>query len=278
MDQQRTITSAQQPSPSSSRPRVVILGAGNVATHLSQALAGVANVCQVWSRSQASAERLAALLPDAQPVSSFDNIVRDADFYIISVPDDAVASVSAALGSVNGIVAHTSGSVPVTAIAQKGGGVFYPLQTFSRTTPVCVEQVPFFIEGTTAAACMALKSLAASISESVHEADSAHRAVLHLAAVFACNFANHMWAIAQDQLQRGGYDLDVFGPLLHETLRKALANGAFASQTGPAVRGDNAVMQAHEAKLSGDEARLYRLISSMIVDSHHSKTKANEQD
>lgn len=252
------------------RPRVVLLGAGNVATHLARALDGVTELCQVWSRTEQSASQLCSGLLSAQPVTDAQDIRRDADFYIISVPDDAVGGVSAMLGDVGGIVAHSSGSVPIDALCQKRRGVFYPLQTFSRHRDVCVREVPFFIEGVDAEALEALKTLAGLISDVVHEADSEHRAVLHLAAVFACNFSNHLWAIAEEQLRKGGYDLSVFSPLLHETLRKALTNGASKSQTGPAVRGDYAVIRTQLSKLSGDSAELYQLMTRMIIDAHRS--------
>lgn len=242
--------------------RVVILGAGNVATHLALALASDCCVEQVWSRTEDNARALAAKLPGCSVIASPAEAVRDADVYLISVADDAVATVAQQLGPVSGVVAHTSGSIPVQVLSDAGHaqtGVFYPLQTFTRDVPLNMAQVPFFIEGPDE-----LWDMAQLIGDRVYRADSARRAALHLAAVFACNFANLQWTVASQLLANDGLDFDVLAPLLTETLRKAIHNGPERSQTGPARRGDENVMAAHQAKLQGDELELYRLCSKMI--------------
>lgn len=238
-----------------------------MAWSLAPALDAVANVVQVYSPTIDHARSLANRLKDCQPIDSLDNVIKDADYYIISVKDDAVAPVAAALHSVTGIVAHTSGSVPADALlpASDQTGVFYPLQTFSKADTVDVRQVPFFIEGNDTAVFDSLTSLARKISDRVYAADSAHRAVLHIAAVFACNFANNLWAIASDLLAQGGYSLDVMKPLLEATLDKAMRMHPDLAQTGPAVRGDTRVIDSHRSKLSGTDLQIYDLLTQSIA-------------
>jgi predicted short-subunit dehydrogenase-like oxidoreductase (DUF2520 family) len=148
-------------------------------------------------------------------------------------------------------------------------GVFYPLQTFSRQKAVNVSEIPFFIEGSDDEVTTLLMSLAERLTDKVYKADSKQRATLHIAAVFACNFANHLWGISADILAQSGYSFDVFKPLLQETLRKAFEMGPTAAQTGPAKRGDMNVINGHLAKLDGDRHELYELITKMILNNNH---------
>jgi len=227
----------------------------------------------VWSRTLDNARALSGTLRNARPTDNLDQVQRDADFYIVSVVDDHIADVVRRLGPVDGIVAHTSGSFPLESLCQASGsvhcGVFYPLQTFSKTSEVDIAHIPFFIEGTDPETIEALAGLAGTISDNVNSVDSSVRGHLHIAAVFANNFANYMWDIADSYLrEHTGFDISVFAPLLAETLRKAMSIGPRAAQTGPAKRGDCALINRHIGALRADDAEIYRLISNRITQRH----------
>lgn len=253
--------------PLAPRPRVAVIGAGNVAGHLAEALAQVGCLAGVWSRNGSHAISVAAPLNVlGGPMSAMP---RDLDVYIVAVKDDAIHAVSAAIDPVDGIVAHTSGTAPMDSLVQPRRGVFYPLQTFSNNRHIDMSEVPFFIEGSDDCVSEALISLALRISPNVRYAGSDTRATLHLAAVFACNFANHSWAIAEDILKReAGCSLEVFAPLLRETLAKAMECGADVSQTGPAVRGDVHTMEKHMQRLNGLRSDIYKIMSQDIINSN----------
>lgn len=248
-----------------------------MATHLAAALdaAPGCDVIQVFSPVQAHASALASALRQSSYTNCPAEIVDDADFYIVAVKDDVISSLGSALPHLHGIVAHTSGSVPMDALAGMSDryGVFYPLQTFSRTAKLDISKVPFFIEGSDTATTEALMSLARLISHSVTEADSSRRAILHIAAVFACNFTNYMWDIASGILDAHGMRFSVFAPLLKQTLDKALSMHPYDAQTGPAMRADVAVMQKHEALLPDDQKLIYNLISAAIMRRHNISTE-----
>lgn len=258
-----------------SNQRIVILGTGNVATHLCRALSQKCHVVQIWSRNVDHARELAAEMPDAQAIDAVADVVTDADYYIISVPDNAITSVVAQMPKVSGVVAHTSGSVELKALCgcNDNLGVFYPLQTFTKSKAVDFSEIPFFIEGSNADSAERLRDLAQQLSSSVHFADSKQRASLHIAAVFACNFANHLWSIAADLLREANYDFSILKPLLQETLNKAFAMSPSEAQTGPARRNDTNVINAHLAKLNGDKYDLYELISKMIIANNHEQNE-----
>lgn len=244
--------------------RVAVIGAGNVAGHLAAAFAGVGVLAGVWSQNAVHAEAVAK--PLGVDSGSLCEVSRSCNAYVIAVRDDAIHEVSASLGDLPGIVAHTSGTVPMDDLMQPRRGVFYPLQTFSRNRDVDMSVVPFFIEGSDHRVAEELTALASKISDNVRQAGSDVRATLHLAAVFACNFANHLWVIAEDVLKNeAGCTLGVFGPLLHEALDKALECGAAVSQTGPAARGDVHTIEKHLQRLEGNTAEIYKAISQDIM-------------
>ena len=182
------------------RRRIVVVGSGNVATHLAPALDRENDVVQVVARSLESASKVSSLTRNGRACALLSEIEPDADFYIVAVNDDAVEAVAKSMPRVAGVVAHTSGSVPMSAHA----GTSARVGVFSREAKVDVERVPFFIEGNTPACADELAALARTISHSVVFADSARRSVLHLAAVFACNFSNYMWDCADEILAKAG--------------------------------------------------------------------------
>ena len=246
---------------------IVLLGSGNVATHLGLALVGGRHrILQVYSPTKAHAESLADRL-QADAVDSLADVTA-ADCYIIAVKDDAIGTVAAQLpSSLRGIVVHTAGSVALDVlIAHPKRGVLYPVQTFSKAKAVDFSVVPLALEASDEAAYAQLARLANSLSVRVFSCDSRQRLALHVAAVFACNFTNHLYAIGAAVLREYALDFDLIRPLILETDEKVMEHQPEDAQTGPAVRHDTGTIQKHLAALSDrpDLAALYRLISDHI--------------
>lgn len=249
--------------------RIVQIGAGNVATHISKALQVAGHsVVQVVGRTEVNTRTLAKEIGAAYTITT-SNIDKAADLYIISVSDSAISDVLSALPHLSGIVVHTSGSTPASVLQRvsESYGVFYPFQTFSKARNVSLKGVPFCIEASGAHVVSALSQIAASIGGKPVEMDSEQRRWLHLTGVFACNFVNHMFSISQAIAQERGLTFDMLKPLIGETISKALEAGPENSQTGPAIRGDSETIKKHVAMLSNiDEEwrEIYRLLSSSI--------------
>lgn len=250
---------------------IAVAGTGNVAWSLVPALDSLprVRVTGVYGRSAVRAAEVARLADGAVAVTSVDALPA-ADIYIISVTDKAVAEIADSLRPArpHAIVAHTSGSVGIDALGRCGAGhgVFYPMQTFTRGRAVDMRTVPIFIEWSDPATARTLKELASALSANVSLADGTTRMRLHAAAVFACNFTNHLLAVSADVLRRGGLSLDVMKPLVEETLRKAFATSPDQGQTGPARRGDIATVRRH-ADLVGEPYKdLYLTLSQSIID------------
>lgn len=248
--------------------KIVILGSGNVATHLAQALDRKYDVVSVFSRDIGHAESLARRLRCAVACDDLSAVSRGADLYLVSVNDDAIREVAETIKFDDGIWAHTSGSVPSSVFEglKKRYGVFYPLQTFNRDKAVDVSEVPLFVEGNNENVTGKLLSIASAVSSRVGTADSVLRKRMHLAAVFACNFVNRLYGIAEDILRDGGLDLSVLEPLMKVSLENAVKYGADNVQTGPARRGDRGIIESQMSSLDDDDARaIYRVITDSIM-------------
>lgn len=247
--------------------RIVIIGAGNVATHLAKAFDKRENVVQVYSRKISNAKALSQSLTNASATDDISQLLPDADVYIISVKDDAIADIANNTSATSGLWVHTSGSVPIDVLKKRFDkcGVLYPLQTFSRAIAVNITEAPFFIEGCDEPTTRLIENLAKKLSDNIYHADSDQRRKLHAAAVFGCNFTNHMWAQAYDILRSSGYDFKILEPLIKATIEKALTVSPTEAQTGPARRGDKKTMLSHEKILSEEQAELYKILSQSIM-------------
>ncbi|MCH5219009.1 MAG: DUF2520 domain-containing protein [Muribaculaceae bacterium] len=252
------------------RIKIVFLGGGNVATHLAKALSQKCDIVNVWSRNIEHSKSLALQLHDCVAVENIEDIVRDADIYIIATTDDSIASVAKRMPSVEGVVVHTSGSVSLSALnecdSKRGTGVFYPLQTFSKNRHLDTLDIPLLIEGDNEQTAEELINLGRLISDKVIVADSDKRRHIHLAAVFANNFTNFMWVMASEYLEdKVGLDFKILEPLLKETLQKAIDMNPRNAQTGPAARGDKQTIEAHLKMLPQEVAETYKFLSEKII-------------
>lgn len=256
------------------KEKIAIIGAGNVATHLAKALNERFEVACVASRTQDSASALASSIgKNCLATTDLSALPDDCALYIIAVNDDAVADVVAATPDYPGIWTHTSGSVGKEVFKGKKTryGVFYPLQTFSKNADVDISKVPILIEGNLPEVVRNLDRIGLSISEKVMVADSAVRERIHIAAVFACNFANLMWMEADDLLRSSAIgDISLFAPLLEQTLGKLGQLSPRDAMTGPARRGDLKVIEKHLSRLYPDQQQIYKLLSDRILNSFSS--------
>ncbi|MBN1338961.1 MAG: DUF2520 domain-containing protein [Bacteroidales bacterium] len=255
--------------------RIVFIGAGNLATRLSLEFKKKGyHIEQVYSRSQKSANQLAIKLRSHYTTTPW-KILPDADIYFVALKDSAFEEVlpHAAIG--NRLLVHCSGSMPLSSLKKysKNTGVFYPLQTFSKTIPVKFDQIPVFIEANTKDNEERLLELAGKISDRVSVMDSESRLCLHVAAVFACNFVNHLYTIASEILKKKNIPFEVLQPLILETAKKIHNSDPALVQTGPAVRFDRNVISTHLNALDSfpEFRELYANLSDLIFNYHKSR-------
>ena len=246
------------------------IGAGNLATHLSKVLQNKGfRITQVYSRTEISAKKLADAL-SVNYLTSVDKIDLNADVYFVAIKDSVVHEVLSKINFGNKLVIHCSGSLPISALESysENIGVFYPLQTFSKSRDMDFSEIPIFIEANSVKNEELLLQIAHKISNSVTVFDSEKRRVLHVSAVFACNFVNYFYTIAADILKSKNIPFDVLKPLILETAKKVQEMNPEMAQTGPAVRFDESIINSHLFELNdlGDYRQLYKSISKSIFE------------
>lgn len=224
---------------------VLIVGKGNVATHLCNAFNNIDKI----KVSQINSRKL--------------NSIPKADVTILAVSDDAIAEVSAKIN--NDLVVHTSGSVSLKDLKNtQRKGVFYMLQTFSSEKKVDFNEVPFCIETEDKSDFQLLESLAKLIGKKVYRINSEQRKSLHVAAVFVNNFTNHLYKIGNDICDTYNVPFEVLKPLIKETALKLDELTPQSSQTGPAVRNDKKTIKKHLNLLNKSQQNIYNILTKSI--------------
>lgn len=245
-----------------------IIGSGNVATHFALALKDADyKIENVASRNLNSAEALAQKV-DAKATTDISSM-GEADITIIAVSDNAIGEVAKSLADkgAEGVIAHTSGATPMAALEPLARrGVLYPCMTFTKGDDVNMKECPFLVEACDEKTLAALKRMAARIGNGATECDSEGRNRLHLAAVLASNFTNHMLLKAQEVLRQANLPLSILKPLTMQTISKAFRMSPIEAQTGPARRDDTATIGRHEAIIDDDHlAEIYGAVTKSII-------------
>jgi predicted short-subunit dehydrogenase-like oxidoreductase (DUF2520 family) len=249
--------------------RITIIGSGNVATHLAAAFKNAGHqIVQVYSRTLQNAALLAYHVK-AEAIDDLDQINPETDIFIIAVKDDIIGPLVEQLAGYEKLMVHTSGATDLyTLLAFSDNvGVFYPLQTFSKIKEIDFRNVPLCIEAADDSITRNLEQLAQTISNKVYRVDSEHRKILHLTAVFACNFSNYLYGVAQQILTTHQLDFDLLRPLILETAQKVQERLPADVQTGPAVRRDEITMNNHLELLKDRPGlqQIYTLLSQGII-------------
>ena len=254
---------------------ITFIGAGNVATHLGLAFKKEKHtIIQVFSRTENSAKQLAKKL-SCDFTTDIQKILSGSDIYILALKDDAIEKNFEQLSQIfskredmkKPIFIHTSGSVSIKNFKQQTNyGVFYPLQTFSKNRKFNFAAIPICIEANNKKTEKILIQLAKTISKKIYLLNSEQRKMVHIAAVFANNFTNHLCAIAEKILEKEHISFDILKPLLEETFNKIKNNSPSEMQTGPAIRGDKKIIKEHLKLLSAipSQRKIYKLLSEAI--------------
>jgi predicted short-subunit dehydrogenase-like oxidoreductase (DUF2520 family) len=214
-------------------------------------------------------------LYQAEIKGTLDFSTSDSAVFIIATSDDAIQDIAQEIIlPEEAILIHTSGSQPLSLLqfaATPHLGVLYPLQTFSKLKKVDFREIPLFVESSDEKTEFTMMPLAKAVSNKVHKIGSEERKALHVAAVFASNFTNHMLTMAHDILQQNSMNFEWLVPLITETINKSIALGPEAAQTGPARRGDLEVLDEHLEFLRQQKsvAKIYKLLSQDIIDRYN---------
>jgi len=254
------------------RGKITFIGSGNLAFHLATTfdLAGY-QIHQVISRNEATGKALAKQFAAFFSLR-LEDVYADADFIFLSIPDKEIESSVKRIKTDIPVFVHCAGSCPLETISniKTNTGVLYPLQTFSKNRPVNFFEIPVFTEASNKFSTQKINELAETISNKVTELDSEKRRYLHLAAVIANNFTNHLLAQSEKIMTLQNLPFTLLKPLVEETVKKAFELSPLKSQTGPARRNDESTIAKHQEMLENDPEikALYQIISDSIASSY----------
>lgn len=249
--------------------KIVILGAGNVATHLTKALIKEGfDVRQVFSRTIQSAREL-GIKTGVHFTNNLAELYKEADIYIFALSDTAIEKLASRIEFEHDpLLLHTAGSVSIDVLknSSKNYGVLYPLQTFSKARELDFKKVPLCVDANTKHNLKEVSYIANTLSDNSRVMGEDERKKIHLAAVFACNFTNYMYAQAEDILKQDDIDFSIIKPLIEETAAKVQDLSPAKAQTGPAIRNDKATMNKHKELLDNfnELKKMYTFISNNI--------------
>jgi len=249
---------------------IVILGGGNVAYHLTNALLqnSAVNVVQVYNRS---IEKINTFKNSTSITNNLSDL-KDADIYILAVSDNAISELSSTLNLKNKLVVHTSGSMAMEELKSVSNkGVFYLLQSFSKERKIDFSTVPICIEAETDADLQLLETLANLISKNCYRINSNQRASMHVAAVFVNNFVNHLYHIGHEICEQNKVPFEILLPLILETANKITTLPPLKAQTGPAKRNDTKTIEKHIAMLNINQQEIYTLLTKSIFNTYGEK-------
>jgi predicted short-subunit dehydrogenase-like oxidoreductase (DUF2520 family) len=253
---------------------VVIVGAGNVAYHITRALLeNTVNVVQIFNRTLGKAQNFAEYY-NINYTDKISEIVK-ADIYIICTSDKVISETSYYIPFEDCLVVHTSGSIPLSALKGKyRKGIFYPLQTFSKKRSLEYDKIPFFIEAENKEDESILLNLANRISDEAYVVNSEKRLQIHMSGVWVNNFTNHLFYLANEICRKQDIPFEILKPLIKETFEKINDDiTPYDAQTGPAKRNDNIVIQKHLSILESDSNlyQLYSILTNSILKTYHDK-------
>ncbi len=255
--------------------KIIFLGAGNLATNLALELHQKNfEIIQIFSRTLDAAKNLAEKV-NAQYTNRLEELSEQADLYILAIKDDAIGSLLENLSLKNKLIVHTAGSISIDIFKNKAlnYGVFYPLQTFTKNKKTDFSKIPICLEANSLENLQILKNVAQKLTSNVQILNSTQRKTIHLAGVFACNFTNHLLAIADEILENEQINLDILFPLINESIGKAQFEKPHKIQTGPAIRNDQKVLDSHLALLEKNTTfvEIYKLLSKSIFNFSQNK-------
>jgi len=254
--------------------KAVFIGAGNVATHLALALQnkGV-TISQIFSRTSSNAQVLAEKL-GISFTSEINELDKSADIYIYAIKDGALRHLISKIALPKALHVHTAGSISLRVFEgyAERCGVIYPLQTFSKNKMVDFSQIPICIEANSPEVEQELLEIAHLLTKKTFILNSEQRKKLHLSAVFACNFTNHMYAIAADLVESAGLPFEILQPLIAETADKIKTMSPRDAQTGPAVRFDEETITKHLSMLK-EKAELLQIYKDLSLNIHQKHKK-----
>ena len=250
--------------------KIAIIGSGNIATFFAKKLSQHGfEIVQVISANIAHAQALAD-----QYQCSYSNelsaLNKNADAYLFAVKDDVLLEMAQQFNLEDKLLIHTAGSIQLTELTTMStqlASIWCVYSIHKNHLPIH-ENVPLVVQANTPQVLEKVKKIALAISQNLFYLTSEQQSTLHLSAVFANNFVNHLFSICQRLLDAKQIPMEALLPIIQDTVDKLQYSAAINNQTGPAIRHDEKTMKKHLMMLNMEyDKQIYQLISKSIQNS-----------
>ncbi len=245
-----------------------IIGSGNMANFLAEHLVKrKLNLTQIHSRNTLSGNSLSERV-NCTFEADINSI--NAAVIFVAVTDNQVLKIFRKL-PLNSIVLSTSGVINLAKSTHPNCGVFYPLQTLSKTNYSEPFLGPILLEAKNEMVSNYLIQLCKKMHFKHEFTRSIERKNIHLIAVFLNNFINHIACTGFLEATKRGVDITLLKPLMEKTFKTILADQSCENQSGPAKRNDKKTINQHLELLDGETKKLYKSLTKSILSKHGHK-------
>jgi predicted short-subunit dehydrogenase-like oxidoreductase (DUF2520 family) len=253
--------------------KIALIGAGKLATNFAFTMKKKGlTILQVYNRSRESGMKLAEKVSSSY-IDDLRELSDKADLYALAVSDSALQEISDKIHLRNQMIIHFSGTAEISILkgTSSNYGVLYPPQTFTLRQPTGFLNIPLCVEANNSYSERKLSAFAATLSDKTFKVSTSQRKTIHLSAIFASNFTNFMYSIAEDLLTGSNLPMTLLEPIIEKTKANAMRKNIFNLQTGPAVREDFEMIKTHLDLLSKkpEFKEIYRLLSECIINYKH---------
>lgn len=247
--------------------KIVVIGSGNIAGFFSEKFHRAGHeIVQVISPNMIHAQTLAQKF-GAACNTDIDAIDLKADVCLLAVKDDVLLSFAPTLRLPDMTVLYTAGSVHLTELQAISANIacIWPVFSIHHSNHALPSDIPLLLNASNKVSRDIAQTLAKAISVRIFQLDDEQKSQLHLAAVFANNFTNHLYHIAYSLLSDKAIPFDILLPLIIDTAEKLSDTPPAMNQTGPAIRHDHQTMMKHVQMLSDEKwKQVYQLLSASI--------------
>ena len=257
--------------------KIALIGAGKLATNFAFTLKKSGyTILQVYDRSVEPGKKLAGKV-SASYIGNLNELTERADLYALAVSDSALKEIAEKIRLNDQLIIHFSGTADISVL--KGSslnyGILYPPQTFTIKPGSGFLNIPLCLEANNQESERILTKFAGTLSEKIFKVNSYQRTIIHLSAIFASNFTNFMYAVAEDLLTENDLPMDLLQPIIKKTASNARHKDIYGFQTGPAIREDLKIMKTHLDFLSDkpEYKKIYQILTDSIIKFKHQNDK-----
>lgn len=248
--------------------KITIVGSGNIATFFGIKFKKAGHsILQVISSTESHAKELADTL-SCDFDTDLNKLNVDSEVVLLAVKDDVLRTLVGYEVLQTKTIIHTAGSISLLDIASlsKNVGSMWCMYSINKNHLPERDDIPVIVNASNENTLVQVKKLSEAISNVTYSLDDDQKTIAHLSAVFANNFANHLFTIGQEILSQEKIPFEILIPLIQNTIEKLSYSTPDKLQTGPAIRHDGETISKHLQLLQSNEEflKIYQLLTHSI--------------